>query len=321
MTTSKPIFPDSSSSSITNNLLSPSEASTIFTRLKSEAQWQTMHHQTGEVPRLVCCQGDTGSDEPLYRHPSDRTLPLTPWTPAVETIRRAAEQSVGHELNHALIQLYRSGADYISEHSDKTLDIAPGSFIVNVSFGAQRTMKFRSKRGYKSSNSVDTIARGTDMEGSTSADHTVDGPADLLQGGVDPQTSPPTPPSQRTIIRVPLPHNSLLSLSLPHNAKYLHSIPTDKRPASLLSPEEAAYGGERISLTFRRIGTFLTQEGKIWGQGAVSKTRDKAGLVIEGGAEAEGLLKAFGRENQCDEGFDWEGTYGRGWDLVHLKTI
>lgn len=34
------------------------------------------------------------------------------------------------ELNHVLIQKYRNGEDYISEHSDKTVDIVRGTSIV-----------------------------------------------------------------------------------------------------------------------------------------------------------------------------------------------
>ena len=49
-------------------------------------------------------------------------------------------------MNHVLIQLYRSGKDCISEHSDKTIDVVPGSSIVNVSFGARRTMTLRKKK-------------------------------------------------------------------------------------------------------------------------------------------------------------------------------
>jgi alkylated DNA repair dioxygenase AlkB len=45
-----------------------------------------------------------------------------------------------------LIQLYRTGADYISEHSDKTIDVVRGSFIVNLSLGARRTMTLRTKK-------------------------------------------------------------------------------------------------------------------------------------------------------------------------------
>merc|ERR1712224_146187 len=48
-------------------------------------------------------------------------------------------------FNHALIQLYRSGDDNISMHTDKTLDIAHGTPIINVSFGASRLFIIRSK--------------------------------------------------------------------------------------------------------------------------------------------------------------------------------
>lgn len=61
-------------------------------------------------------------------------------------MRREAEKCVGHDLNHVLVQLYGNGQDYIKEHSDKTLEIAPQSTIVVISFGAQRTMRLRTKR-------------------------------------------------------------------------------------------------------------------------------------------------------------------------------
>ena len=59
-------------------------------------------------------------------------------------MREAAERVAGHPLNHCLIQLYRSSADYISEHADKTLDQVHGTHVVNVSFGASREMVLRS---------------------------------------------------------------------------------------------------------------------------------------------------------------------------------
>ena len=49
-------------------------------------------------------------------------------------------------LNHVLIQLYRNGNDYIRKHADKTLDIAKGSTIFNVSLGASRHMYLRLKK-------------------------------------------------------------------------------------------------------------------------------------------------------------------------------
>ena len=122
----------------------------------------------------------------------------------------------------------------------------------------------------------------------------------------------------RTTERIPLPHNSMLVMGLQTNAKYLHSIRHDNRPASTKTIEELAYDGERISLTFRHIGTFLTaDEKKIWGQGAKGRTREGAREVVNGGEEAEKMIVAFGEENHRSE-FDWEAAYGGGYDVLHF---
>lgn len=82
---------------------------------------------------------------PIYRHPSDKSPPLLPFSPTVSLIREHVQKVLHHPVNHVLIQHYRSGADFISEHSDKTVDVVRGSRIVNVSLGARRHMTLRSK--------------------------------------------------------------------------------------------------------------------------------------------------------------------------------
>lgn len=293
----KPLFgedkeEESAGSRILYDLLPPELAETIFEELNREVDWQRMHHQTGEVPRLVCCQGDIMADGsmPVYRHPSDQTLPLQTWSPSVEKVRRAAVGAVGHPLNHVLIQLYRGGTDYISEHSDKTLDIFKSSNIVNVSIGAQRTMRLRTKR----------------------AAHPTSAPS-----AADELTLPlPT----RTTYRISLPHNSMITMSLETNAEYLHGINADKRPAVEFTDAEKAFESQRISLTFRHIGTFLSADAtRIWGQGATGKSEDDAKPAINGdAAESERLVRAFGAENQASS-IDWEAVYGKGSDVLHLK--
>nr|KMM71078.1 isochorismatase family protein family [Coccidioides posadasii RMSCC 3488] len=180
--------------------------------------------------------------------------------------------------------LYRSGEDRISEHSDKTLDIVRGSSICNVSLGAQRVMTLRTK------------ASATPRSESGDAG--------------------------RQSQRVPLPHNSLFILGETSNMKWLHGIRQDKRPESTKGPEELAFNGERISLTFRHIGTFINPElDTIWGQGARSKTQDNAGKIIHGEAsETERLIHAFGQENQQTV-FDWDAHYGEGFDVVNFVTV
>jgi alkylated DNA repair dioxygenase AlkB len=125
------------------------DLATVYAAVEREVGWSEMYHRGGLVPRLVAVQGSLGDDgvEPLYRHPVDGQPAMRPWTPTVDALRRAAEAVVGHPLNHGLLQLYRHGRDWISEHADKTLDVARPSSIVNVSLGSVRTMALRPKEG------------------------------------------------------------------------------------------------------------------------------------------------------------------------------
>lgn len=211
-------------------------------------------------------------------------------------------------MNHVLIQLYRTGADYISEHSDKTIDVVRGSRIVNLSLGARRTMTLRTKKDVTGN---EQVGDGDD------GDH---GGAATASG------------VQRTTQRVPLPNNSLFVMGLETNARWMHSVHTDKRPEKTKDPAER---GPRISLTFRHIGTFLTLlspspsshagqdqaqvQQHIFGQGATGKTRAEARPVVHGGEEADRLLAAFGAENHQSE-FDWEKAYGEEFDVLHFTT-
>ncbi|KAJ5917984.1 hypothetical protein N7454_010359 [Penicillium verhagenii] len=255
-----------------------------FERIRSEVSWQKMYHLSGQVPRLVAVQGqiEPNSAIPIYRHPADESPPLKPFTSAVDEVRIVVEQTLGHPLNHCLIQLYRDGQDHISEHSDKTLDIVRGSSICNVSLGAQRVMVLRTKTS------------------SEQKDETESG---------------------RTTQRVTLPHRSLFILGQKTNMRWLHGIRPDKRSESAKSTEERAYGGERISLTFRQIGTYLhPTAGLIWGQGAVAKSEDQARPAVHGNPEeTERMIRAFSQENRLSE-FDWRGVYGGGFDVVNFVT-
>ncbi|KAK4062723.1 uncharacterized protein Triagg1_9721 [Trichoderma aggressivum f. europaeum] len=269
------------------NALSSGLAGEAFEKLEKEVVWQRMSHQGGEVPRLVAVQGEVSEDGtmPVYRHPADESPPLLPFSPTVRVIKDEIEKHLGHPLNHVLIQFYRDGNDYISEHSDKTLDIVQGSYIANVSLGAERTMTLRTKRQEK------------------------DSPGVALNDG------------KRKIERAKLPHNSLFRMGLQTNMKWLHAIRRDKRADRDRSPAELAYSGRRISLTFRQIGTFLDlEETIIWGQGATGKTRASAHTINNGQSpDAVKMIQAFGMENHSSD-FDWQAHYGGGFDVLHISN-
>lgn len=136
-----------------------------------------------------------------------------------------------------------------------------------------------------------------------------------------PQARAEAAPPPREAQRIPLPHNSMFVMGPETNAKWLHAIKTDKRPFHLKSDEEQYQGGERISLTFRHIGTFLNaDETRIWGQGAKGKTKETAGVVIHGTEEGGRLIAAFGAENQQSD-FDWDQNYGQGFDVLHQIEV
>ncbi|KAL2145632.1 hypothetical protein VTI28DRAFT_6690 [Corynascus sepedonium] len=312
------------------NVLPPAIAADAFERLLEEVSWASMSHMGGEVPRRIAVQGTVADDGsmPVYRHPADESPPLLPFSPTVLQIKNEVEKHLGHPLNHVLIQHYRTGNDYISEHSDKTLDIAPGSFIANLSLGAERTMIFRTKRPPKDQN------RGAPSAGKPASDDRSEEKGEETgekseRAESSTQQQQQQPQQQRQTQRASLPHNSLLRMGLRTNARWLHAIRQDKRADRDKTDAERDFGGARISLTFRRIGTFIdAAHARIWGQGAVAKTRDAARPVVNGQTDdAVRLLKAFGAENNRGsaaagdpEGFDWDEWYGDGFDVLHMGT-
>jgi hypothetical protein len=181
---------------------------------------------------------------------------------------------VGFDINHALIQYYENGHSWISEHSDKTIDITPGTFILNLSLGATRTMILKKK--------------------------------DKTQKQ-----------------RFSLPHNSLVVMDLDTNKKWLHSIKQDKRLDNMKDADELFENGERISLTFRSISTFV-KNGRLFGQGAKCKTIDELDSESESKYntmdEEYKMLEAFGKENYNSD-FDWNLNYGFGFDVIDLRRI
>lgn len=118
--------------------------------------------------------------------------------------------------------------------------------------------------------------------------------------------------------RIPMPHNSVFVLGPQTNRQWLHGVRADKRPIREKTEEELAFGGGRISLTFRQIGTFHdARRNMIWGSGAKSKHHDIPHPVSNDEHEVEEMLMAFGKENH-ETNFDWDCEYGAGFNVVDL---
>lgn len=235
-----------------------------YPALLDEVSWQKMYSFGSEVPRLVAAQhiANQDGDVPVYRHPTDRLLPSTALSQTVSKIVLHLNEMLKTELNHVLIQHYRSGHDSISEHSDKTLDVDPDSVIVNVSFGSTRVMTLRPK--------ANKLAAPDD--GSVSC------------------------ASKRENERIELPHGSIFVMSLATNMNWTHAIRPNR------SSTETIAG--RISLTVRKISTFLTTDGLIYGGGTPFAARDRAQPVVYDRSREsdrdcwDNVLHGFSRENK-----------------------
>ena len=84
-----------------------------------------------------------------YRYNPDRTQQPTPSSDPPEGLLALAAKvarATGQTCNHAVINRYENGDDAIGAHADKDLDLEDGSFVVSVSFGAERVMTFRPRR-------------------------------------------------------------------------------------------------------------------------------------------------------------------------------
>ena len=136
-----------------------------------------------------------------------------------------------------------------------------------------------------------------------------------------PAKMPKSQSSVRQSQRISMPHNSAFILGPNTNREWLHGVRPDKRRAIDKAEEEKAFGGERISITFRQIHTFTDHQIKIiWGQGARSKIRETAGAISTSNSiEMDSMIQAFGEENQQAD-FNWDSEYGTGFDVVNLVS-
>ena len=231
------------------DFLSKEEADDLQKSLMNEIEWDSFNIKGSPVPRLISVQGeleDNGT-QPLYRHPVDSHPKLKQWCLSADIIKQKAEKVIGESLNHALIQLYRDGKDFISDHSDKTLDIKHNTHIVNVSLGETRLLVLKSKDKTHSQ-------------------------------------------------EIQLAHGSLYVLGWKTNMEYKHGIRRNADPQITLQP--------RISLTMRNIATYVREDGKLFGQGAIHKTEKELDEnshkheeidMEEDGSE---MLKLFGQMNK-----------------------
>ncbi|MBD3582259.1 alpha-ketoglutarate-dependent dioxygenase AlkB [Flavobacterium sp. D33] len=120
---------------------SKEESDRYYTILLNETPWREfemeMYDKTVKVPRMIAWYEDKtniGAEQQGLD-----------WTPELLEIRKRVEQYTGTRFNSVLINLYRSGKDGVSWHSDREHTIGKDPTIASVTFGETRMFRLRHK--------------------------------------------------------------------------------------------------------------------------------------------------------------------------------
>lgn len=124
--------------------LAAGEATRLFDELLVETPWEDvalrMAGRLIPMPRRVAFFGPHDYAYSGIRHPA-AALP-----PAVDDARRRIEAEAGHPFNTVLMNLYRSGADSVSWHSDDDYPHGGHPAVASLSLGATRRFHIAHRR-------------------------------------------------------------------------------------------------------------------------------------------------------------------------------
>lgn len=246
----------------------------IFTRLLNETNWTTMKHKTGDVPRLISIQyiNNNEGDEPVYRHPVDIQPPSEPMSHIVQYVKNIIEFKFS-----------------------KILGFSPFNHVL-----VQLYRNGHDHIKHHSDKTLDIINGSPIINVSFGCTRKL-----KLKSKFCDITG------KKDIVDIDMKHNSMFVLGHRTNRFYTHGIKPDKRPSSVKSPDELSFNEQRISLTFRSIGSFRKNNGDVYGIGNSSISRED---------QSEKMLIAFGKENKFYH-LEHNEIYGNGFNCINFETL
>jgi len=125
------------------NFFSKIECDLYLKALKSNIEWKqesmNMYGKQVNFPRLTAWYGD--NDKPYSF--SGITLKPKSWSNELISIKEKIEPISKVKFNSVLLNLYRSGNDSISWHTDAEKELGVNPIIASVNFGATRKFQLR----------------------------------------------------------------------------------------------------------------------------------------------------------------------------------
>lgn len=127
-------------------LFTVSEAANYLQLLRQRIHWKpdevVMYGKTMTTKRKVAWYGD----RPFPYTYSQVTKQALPWTEELLSLKYRVEQATGEAFNSCLLNLYHSGEEGMTWHSDAEKDLKKNGVIASLSFGAERKFVFKHKR-------------------------------------------------------------------------------------------------------------------------------------------------------------------------------
>ena len=127
------------------NLFSSHEADDLLHALKNEIEWKQeqikFYGQIHDLPRLTAWYGDPNK---TYKYSGIEVF-SSQWTPTLLKIKNKIESVSSVQFNSVLLNLYRSGADGVSWHSDDEPELGVNPVIGSVSLGESRPFQLKHK--------------------------------------------------------------------------------------------------------------------------------------------------------------------------------
>jgi alkylated DNA repair dioxygenase AlkB len=133
------------------NYLTSEEADRFYGLLQLELEYHRREDlifkvfgKEQKLPRDIATYSD--SPELKYEFGVDGFPDSMEWTPTLKEILYILKETTGINYNHAVINRYKNGQDYIGFHKDKTTNIDFTTNIAVLSFGASRSFRIKDIR-------------------------------------------------------------------------------------------------------------------------------------------------------------------------------
>jgi alkylated DNA repair dioxygenase AlkB len=124
-------------------ILSSQEALYYFEQLLHNIQWQ--HDEALIYGKLIVTKRKAAwyGDENFSYTYSRRTKVALPWTAELKALKSLVESRTGDRFNSCLLNLYHSGEEGMSWHSDDEDCLGVNTTIASLSLGAERLFAFK----------------------------------------------------------------------------------------------------------------------------------------------------------------------------------